>query len=80
MLLADDVLSAAGQPLDDQGLVAGSPPSAPGLLLAVSAGDGTVLAEDPLESPPVFDGLAAASGCLFVSLENGNVVSMVSSE
>ena len=46
------------------------------LLLAISASDGTQLAEYPLPCPPIFDGMAAADGRLYISLENGRVVSM----
>jgi outer membrane protein assembly factor BamB len=40
-------------------------------LAAVSAADGAELAKINLDSPPVFDGLIAAGGQLFVTLENG---------
>ena len=46
----------------------------PGLLMAVSASDGTELAQYQLDSPPVFDGLAAAYGRLFVSMEDGSLL------
>lgn len=42
-------------------------------LAAVSAADGTELAKLDLESPPVFDGLIAARGQLYVCLEDGSV-------
>lgn len=45
-----------------------------GLLLAVSPGDGRVLAEMPLPSSPVWDGMAAANGNLYLSLANGDVL------
>ncbi|MCD6304136.1 MAG: PQQ-binding-like beta-propeller repeat protein, partial [Planctomycetes bacterium] len=44
-----------------------------GVLVAMSAGDGKVLHEMRLDSSPVFDGLIAADGALYVSQENGNV-------
>ena len=44
------------------------------LLRAVSAADGKVLSELKLSAPPVFDGLIAAAGCLFVSTEDDRVV------
>jgi SAM-dependent methyltransferase len=44
-------------------------------LLAVSAKDGKVLRKVELDAPPVFDGMAAAFGRLFVALKNGTVVS-----
>ncbi len=43
------------------------------LLLAFSAADGSELGEVPLEAPPVFDGMAAAGGRLYLSLENGRI-------
>jgi outer membrane protein assembly factor BamB len=45
-------------------------------LVAVSAADGQKLSEIELGSPPVFDGLIAAGGRLFASLEDGSVVSL----
>ncbi len=45
-----------------------------GLLWAVSAEDGKKLAEYKLQSPPVFDGMAAAGGQLYLSTMDGNVV------
>ena len=44
-----------------------------GRLLAVSAEDGRTLAEYPLPSPPVWDGMAAAGGRLYLSMMNGRV-------
>ena len=45
-----------------------------GCLMSVSATDGRILAERELVSPPVFDGLAAASGSLYLSTRRGQVV------
>jgi hypothetical protein len=45
-------------------------------LWLLSAADGKKLAEHRLNSPPVFDGLAVASGRLVVSLNNGTVLCM----
>ena len=44
-----------------------------GMLWAVSAEDGSKLAEHRLDSPPVFDGLVAAHGCLFLATMDGRV-------
>jgi outer membrane protein assembly factor BamB len=44
-----------------------------GLLRAVSGEDGATLAEYDLASPPVFDGIAAADGRLFLSAIDGTV-------
>jgi hypothetical protein len=43
-------------------------------LWAVSAADGQVLAEQSLDSPPVFDGMAAAQGCLFLTTMDGRAL------
>jgi outer membrane protein assembly factor BamB len=45
-----------------------------GLLWAVSAADSRTLGELRLESPPVFDGMAAADGRLYLSTQAGTVV------
>jgi hypothetical protein len=47
-----------------------------GRLLAVSAPDGKTLADYPLKSPPVFDGMAAAHGRLYLSTKIGEVLCM----
>jgi len=44
------------------------------LLWAVSANDGEKLAEYQLDAPPVFDGMAAAGGCLYFSTTDGKLV------
>ncbi len=44
------------------------------LLLAVSAADGKTLAQYDLRSPPVFDGMAAAAGRLYMSTMNGQLI------
>ena len=51
------------------------PPPAPGggLLLALSAEDGATLGKWPLKQPPVWDGLAAAGGRLYVAATDGKV-------
>ena len=46
------------------------------LLWAVSAADGKKLAACKLESPPVWDGMAAAGGRLYVSTVDGKVLCM----
>ena len=50
---------------------------APGLLLAVSPTDGSVLAETALPSMPVWDGMVAAGGGLFLATTGGDVISLV---
>jgi outer membrane protein assembly factor BamB len=74
MLRAGDRLFIAGSPAAD-GERSGVPPdSEAGLLLAVSTADGSVQSQLSLTSRPVFDGLAAAEGKLFLAQENGQVV------
>jgi hypothetical protein len=43
-------------------------------VLAVDAPSGKVLSETQLDSPPVWDGMAAAKGAIFVSTLDGKVV------
>ncbi|OGV78578.1 MAG: hypothetical protein A3K19_32075 [Lentisphaerae bacterium RIFOXYB12_FULL_65_16] len=45
-----------------------------GSLLSVKPGDGTTAKEYPLDSPPVFDGLIAARGRLYLAAMDGAVV------
>jgi len=73
MVLAGKVLFAAGPPVKK-----GQWPKEDGeaILIAFSASDGTELAQYRLDSTPVFDGMAAANGRLYLSLENGRVLCM----
>jgi outer membrane protein assembly factor BamB len=43
-------------------------------LMAVAAADGKELAEYKLESPPVWDGLSAANGRLYLATQDGKVI------
>jgi hypothetical protein len=45
-----------------------------GVLRAYAAADGTRLSQCKLDAPPVFDGLIAADGRLFLSTTDGKVV------
>ena len=89
MLVAKDTLFIAGPPeliktvgTNEQALLLESPerPVAAwggamgGRLWAVSTKDGTRLSERKLESPPVFDGMAAADGRLFMAMTDGSLV------
>lgn len=49
-----------------------------GVLWAVSAADGAKLAETTLDAPPIFDGLAAAGGRLYISTTRGTLVCLES--
>ena len=46
------------------------------VLMSLSAADGKPVSETKLASPPVFDGMIAASGRLYISLEDGSLVCM----
>jgi hypothetical protein len=76
MLLAGDVLFAAGAgpaPSRNPGrqVVSDTP-----LLLAISSADGNLLAKYPLSGPAAFNGLAAAGGDLLLVLEDGQLLCM----
>jgi len=77
LVLAGGTLFAAGWA--DAVAVAvpdGSPVPAPdrSLLWALSCADGTRVAEHPLDAPPVFDGLIAAHGRLYMVATDGKVI------
>ncbi len=77
MVLAGATLILAGQPdridaADPLGVFEGRKG---GVLLAVEARTGEILHELSLASPPVFDGLAAARGRLWMSTRQGQLVS-----
>jgi len=74
MVSTEDVLFVAGPPgrgVTSQAALEGK---APGKLLAVSPDDGRVLADVSLPCRPVWDGMAAAGGNLYLCLANGRVV------
>jgi len=76
MVLAGENLFVAGWP---DIVEPGDPYAAPegrkgGVLWVFSAGDGKKLAEKKFPSAPVFDGMAAAGGRLYISMKNGKVV------
>jgi len=78
MVKAGETLFVAGPPdvLDSKDPYAAFEARRGARLVAVSAADGKKLSEMPLEYPPVFDGMIAAGGRLFASLEDGSVVSL----
>jgi hypothetical protein len=47
-----------------------------GLLWVMSADDGSMLAEYQLDSPPVWDGMAAANQRVYIATQNGQVLCM----
>jgi outer membrane protein assembly factor BamB len=74
MVLAGNVLFVAGPSADAGNGPAGRNENQGALLMAISASDGTELAQYQLDSSPVFDGMAAAYGRLYVSMENGSLL------
>jgi outer membrane protein assembly factor BamB len=78
MVVTQNALFVAGPPdiLDPQDPMAAFEGRKGGLLWAVAAKDGAKLAQCKLESPPVFDGMIAAGGKLFISSKNGTVLCM----
>ena len=78
MVKASDTLFVAGPPdvLDTKDPYAAFESRRGARLVAISAADGKKLSETPLECPPIFDGLIAASGRLFASLQDGSVISL----
>jgi len=75
MLLADRTLFIAGPRADpDNRSLAELTHQQPASLLAVSADDGKTLAKCNLASAPVFDGMAATAGRLFMTTTDGSVV------
>jgi hypothetical protein len=87
MVLADETLFVAGPPVKSRGVPKEPTDADPfaealearggGSLLAVSASSGKTLADYNLESCPVFDGMAAALGQLYISMHDGSIVCMV---
>lgn len=75
MVLAGDTLFLAGPPdvIDPDDPYGAFEGRKGGRLWAVSTTDGSQLAEYPLDSPPVFDGLIAAQQRLFITTTDGVV-------
>ena len=78
MVLAGDTLFVAGPPAirneDTEDALQRWQGSQGGVLWALSREDGARLAEYELPAGPVFDGMAAAYGRLYVALADGSVV------
>ena len=72
MVLAGGKLFVAGWP--DETIEANASSRGGGVLAVFSADDGKKIAERKLDAPPVFDGLIAAGGRLYVSTRDGRVV------
>ena len=78
MVLAGRHLFVAGPPdvVDPDDPMAAFEGRSGAVLRANSSADGSMLAEYKLDAPPVFDGLIAAKGRLYLSLEDGTVLCM----
>ena len=76
MVLADKTLFVAGPPdvLDPADPLAAFEGRKGAVLQAVSADNGKKLAEYTLQSPPVFDGLIAAAGRLYLACRDGHLI------
>lgn len=73
LVKAGDTLFVAGAPVEGEERSGAPQETDKGLLLAISTSNGNVLSEVPLDSVPVFDGMAAAGHRLYLSFENGSV-------
>jgi outer membrane protein assembly factor BamB len=80
MVRADDLLFLGGTPYsaDQLDLAATYEGTKGGLISVMSTSNGEKIAEQRLDSPPVWDGIAAANGRLYISLESGNLLSLKS--
>lgn len=77
MIKAAKTLYLAGYPVDSTiPHFYGEPIKDKGILLEIDATSGEVLSQTDLPASPVFDGMSAASGKLYLSLENGSVMCM----
>jgi len=74
MVLAGRTLFAAGPPAGALRSQAAYEGAEGAMLCAVSADDGETLAEYRLDALPVFDGLAAARGCLYLAMQDGRLL------
>ena len=75
MVLAGDTLFVAGPPdvVPEDDPLAAMEGRLGGRLWAVSGKDGAKLAEYEIGSPPVFDGMIAASGRIYIVTRDGKV-------
>jgi hypothetical protein len=76
MTLAGDVLFVAGPRAGESAGPWDRHEAEQVVVLALSASDGAELGQCPLEDSPIFDGIAAANGRLYVALESGRLVCM----
>ncbi len=75
MVAAGGILFTAGPPdvVDPEDPLGAFEGRKGGVISALDGADGKVLWEEKLPSPPVFNGMAAASGRLYVAMEDGSV-------
>ena len=80
MVIAGERLFVAGSPdvVDPKDPWAAIEGRKGAVLWVVSAADGEKLVEYKLDAPPIFNGLAAANGRLYVSMTDGKIVCMKS--
>ncbi len=76
MVLADKVLFVAGSGVDEYDGQIDLNENRKAMLMTLSASDGTEMARYQLDSMPVFDGMAAACGRLYVSMQDGSLLCM----
>jgi len=74
MLKADDTLFVTGPRAETGVWSIDNEKDAGVVVMAFSASDGSELAQCPLDASPVFDGMAAAYGRLYISTEDGTVL------
>ena len=74
MVLAEQTLFLAGPLGEGVDALAALDGRQGALLYVVSAATGEKVAEYKLDSPPVFDGMTAATGRLYLSMKNGRVL------
>jgi len=75
MIKAGNSLYLAGYPSDSTiPHFYGDPIKDKGILLEIDATSGEVLSQTDLPASPVFDGMSAAGGKLYMSLENGSII------
>jgi hypothetical protein len=74
MVLAGKTLFVAGPPTEIIGKLDSRNQSETSLLLAISIADGSELARHTIQGLPVFDGMAACNGRLYLSLDDGQLL------
>ncbi|MFZ5832735.1 MAG: PQQ-binding-like beta-propeller repeat protein [Planctomycetota bacterium] len=74
MVVTEGVVFVAGPPAESIHSLINGPEQGQGRLLAISTEDGSVLSQCDLGGGPVFDGMAAVDGRLFVSLDGGRLM------